>query len=483
MNEHFLKFKRHLGRRALLWGSLYGLSAGLLGAAIILLCGKLGLLSASPALAGAVGGGLALAVGLLLYFLLRPGDRKTARQVDDTLLLKEKVQTMLDFADATGEIVEIQRADAQETLSVASVKAMRPRRIWLHSILPLVAAAAMTVSLILPAYTEAPPDLPSDPEPEVEAFALTAWHIARVNELIAHVEASELDETGKPQVVGLLQDLLAALAPVVTRPAMVETVTTAMVKINGVTDSINTYTPIVRALATGDARVKAFAEAIGYPADPIAESKWQAFRVAFPAEDRGESSTGFASALNIALGSLTLPAEDPLLAALQTFAAGMKSYAADTAGLDAAAAEARFAALFEDGATAIAAALSAQYANRAETDYVNDGLMETFGISFSELPDALKTPDTAEVKKENGEYEEKDDETVVGGGYGKGETIYGSDDAIYDGESDTHRAYGEVLNYYDALKSDEVTDRALEEEIKDFIDHYFAALYGNVGKN
>ncbi len=485
MNQKFLKFKKRMQVSAVLRAVMCAIGVGLLVAAVWITVDKLNARQVSAAWCGLTAVLAAVAVGVPVGLFLRPTDKTAAKHLDMRLDFQERLQTMIAFEGETGTVVEAQRADTVRRLDETAKKQLRTKNLLPYLIPLLIAALLFATAFVIPGRTpEMPPDTGETSGP-VDVWELTDWHITAVRELIAYVKDSDLEYDGKITVVETLEQLLVDLAPVKTTAQMKSVVTSAMVKINRVTDGINTYSAILAAMdASANQTVKDFAAAIGKPSNPIQESKYQELKASFTEQSSANGADAFASALSATLSAAGVPMDDPLYRALKGFSDSLASFADTVADLTADEATAALSALFDTAAENISAALMQQGANRGVTDYVNEKLMEIFGILWGDLPDELKYPTNIEAGTDRGDYEEKEDETVTDGGLGGGDVIYGSDDAVYDPDTETHVRYGDVIDDYDALKTSELEDRPLSDELKDFIDQYFAGLYyKNENKN
>ncbi len=476
MNRDFEKLKRRFLRNLIVGAAVFGISLGLLTGAAIALVQKLMTVVPNPLLCIGVGAGIAIVGFLLPFLLLYPSERRVAKQLDERLSLPEKVQTMVAFRGEESAMLTAQRMDAEEQLQKAPAKALRPGRLWLHILTPVLAVALLLTSILVPVRSNEPiiPDVPSDSSDE---WALTEWHIAALQELIKTVQASRLVEEGKTEVVRSLESLLRDLPNVKSKKQMKEIVIAQMIKIDSVSDEVNTFTKLITSLRNSpNDLVKKLAEAIGVPSAPIVVGKQHELKTAIAnADDPKEQVTNLSNALKTAVDGAGTIKTDAFYLSLIALAEELVTFASDAAAFD----EAALGLLFEQSAQEIAAALNQQNANRTVTDDTNNQLMRIFGISWNELPQELTVPDDAEAGTTGGAYQEKEEDILHGGGLGGGDVLYGSDDAVYSPTDGTHVKYGDVIDEYDAKKTSELSDRPLSDALRDFIDKYFADLYYN----
>lgn len=482
MNHNFEKIKRKFRRAATLRFALLGIASGAVVAAALVIVQKL--ISTEPNLlvAMAIGGAIALFVAGGLLLLCYPTEKRIARALDDRAALGEKVQTLVQFKNESSDMLEIQRQDTEELLATIPFKRMRDRHAWRRVILPLLAAVVTVTAVLLPVRTESSAPV-GDVPGEEDVWQLTEWHITAVRALIEEVKASNMQQPGRESVVELLEKLLADLEYVTSKAVMKRTVMDCMVRVNAITDGINTYTLMARAMRDGgNAKVKELADAIGTPSDPLIESKYQALKASLSSDGTSETIRQFAIAISVAIETVGAPAEDALYVSLAEYSEQLVTLSQQMNEMDEREMASALSGVFDSAAERIGAALQQQGINRQTTDRVLDGLMSIFGISWNELPDELKYSNDEEAATKDEQYEEKEDE-LVGGGKGNGEVIYGSDDAVYDPKQEAHVKYGDVIDEYNGQKVTDMQERPLTDEQKEFIDKYFADLYYKENNN
>ncbi len=456
---------------------VFAIALGMLAFSVIVFADKVAAIEPNYLFSAAIGAGAAVVFATVTLTVCYPTEKRVAKQLDKKLAMNEKVQTMVEFKDIQSDMIEIQREDTERRLSEMPKKDFKNKKAWVNLILPVLAVAMLVTSVAVPVRTKAD-DPNSGLENESDEWALDEWHITAVKTLIEEVKASEMVEDGKVKVVSYLETMLSDLEHIKSKSQMKQTVMSVMVKISGVTDGINTYTSVIKALRESDSEsVKKYAEAIGSPADPIIESKYLALKSEFKKEELGDKLKIFASTLGIAVKNATAPEDDALFKGILEYSEALSAFDKTVSSLTDEEYDTGLTAVFENAAETVSAALNVQNANRTTTDNANNRLMIIFGISWSELPDELKYPANEEAGTTDGEYDEKDDDIVTGGGLGSGEVIYGSDDAIYDPNKGTHVNYGDVINDYDAKKAADLEERPLDDEIKEAVGDYFADLY------
>jgi len=84
-----------------------------------------------------------------------------------------------------------------------------------------------------------------------------------------------------------------------------------------------------------------------------------------------------------------------------------------------------------------------------------------------------------------GETDDDDDndDPLQDGGIGSGDIVYGSDDQIYDPDTNENVKYGSVINEYYAKITEKLLDGNVSEELEKYISDYFASLYDGTEKD
>ena len=77
-----------------------------------------------------------------------------------------------------------------------------------------------------------------------------------------------------------------------------------------------------------------------------------------------------------------------------------------------------------------------------------------------------------------------DDETSGDGGGGTGDSLYGSNDLIYDPDNDEHKPYGEVVDDWYWAEIEKMEEAGIPQEIIDLYKKYYDEyLMGGSSKN
>ena len=160
MNKGFLKFKRRMWYRAAIKGVIAGLSLGALVSAAYATYQKVNAVEPELVVCALLGAAVAVVVGLIVFLLSRPTNKRLAQRIDKDLALGEKVQTMLAFKKSDDTIAVLQREDADRRLLEAPARRVKERHWWKHILSPLLASAMVAVACITPLKVIEPPPLP-----------------------------------------------------------------------------------------------------------------------------------------------------------------------------------------------------------------------------------------------------------------------------------------------------------------------------------
>ena len=158
MGEIFQRFRARANLIRCLRAVLTGLGAGGLLSGVLNLLARLELLPLSSGLPFLIGGGVALAVGVTLFLLVRTDDRSLARMLDSELSLDERVETMYQYKDGDSALLRLQREDAEAVLSGIPTGRLRFKRLWLYLLIFVLGAAVLATSFLFGKEEEPPRD-------------------------------------------------------------------------------------------------------------------------------------------------------------------------------------------------------------------------------------------------------------------------------------------------------------------------------------
>ena len=134
------------------------------------------------------------------------------------------------------------------------------------------------------------------------------------------------------------------------------------------------------------------------------------------------------------------------------------------------------ASVFASAEETLNAALFIQATNEEIEDDTIYTLLSIFGIKASEVPEHVFN-DPEDPRGED-DYEQEDDlDHINSGGLGPGTVIFGSNDTIYDPNTESYVTYGEVIKDYYARITELLVDGNLPPELEDALNDYFAILF------
>ncbi|MBQ9773747.1 MAG: hypothetical protein IJW30_03695 [Clostridia bacterium] len=412
---------------------------------------------------------VALAVALLIQ---RPSEQRVAGVLDRRFGLQEKVQTMLAFRNSEQTMVQLQRADTDERLRSVPNRQLRQHSVWVCLVAFVLSVAMMTGALLIPTTAEESKNEQQDDvqAPAVPSFELSDWQITALENLIAEVRASRMEEQPRAEMVSDLEQLLESLRTTETLESMKAQVIASILHAEEIADNANTHDDIYGKMRVSrEKNVQMLADAVKDLKDAELNVKMDALRAKFTEATGATALSRFAGEIQRCLSNAEIPAEDALGIALDTLAS--RSYAIAVAWTESWSTELDDA--FAACHTAMADALAQQLENSSVAQIVRLRLMEIFDIAAEEIPERgdsdLLLTDEEEDEKENTESD---------GAPGKGDILYGSKDVIYYPDDNTHLEYGSVFSEYFAKKEEQLRGDDYNDEMKEAINKYFEALYG-----
>ena len=463
MGKGFRKFKRKLRAGAVIRAVLFGLSLGAMTLAALWLMDKM--TAAEPDFVGyaipaaAVAG--ACAVAMLLILL--PTKKRIARRVDRHLALGEKVQTMLFFRKDDSPMAELQRADTDRILRETPRRKVKGVCTWLFVLLPLLACLSVVGTILVPAKQ------PPDPPPVVENnFSITPWQEQALKDLIEKVKISGMEAEPKEGVVKQLESLLIKLKNVRKEGAMKEAVIASIEGIHTAVSTHNTYDLIADAMfASPSDTVGDLGGAIN-SLQALLIGEWMNTTKTAVLEKNEDPAT-LAAGITQALTRSGVDVENEVHMALLAFTLQLSAITEESA-------EEEVSGAFAEAEQALNSALFLQATNEEVEDDTIYTLLSIFGIKASEVPEHVFN-DPEDPRGED-DYEQDDDlDQIHSGGLGSGEMIFGSNDTIFDPDSESYVPYHQVIDGYYAKITEMLVDGNLPHELEEALTDYFAILF------
>lgn len=481
MRKGFDKWKKKLASAAVIKSAVVGLACGVFAVALSLAIGKWKEFDVPVWFLIVLGVGLTILAGDVALLFYLPTDKKVAKRLDQTLGLEEAVQTMVEFSSRDGEIVELQRAVADDKLQREPVKGTL-KRFWACITAFAVACFALVGALLIPVKTDVVQGQAETP------FEISKWQIMRLTSLIEEVKESKAEQAEKDGVVAELETLLAALQETETEKLMKTRVINAIVAVDGVTDGVNTHVKIAQTLALGVERTKpafAFASLVNTTDVTYLHDNLTAFEDLFVMDEETDfetvqtSFTEFTTTVVAAVAFMEMPTDDGLYQAVCTFAQDAATLTTTATTYEQL--KNGLATITDEFETNAQLPLRQQYLNREISDFAISELKLIFNISDSEVPDLSDAPLGGDTGNGDGKGDE-DKEEIDDGGFSDGSTQYGSDDKLYYPDENKYVAYGDVMDEYYQHISSKLMDGELSEEMQLWVYEYFSALRDGIEK-
>ncbi len=477
----FQNIKKKYLTRAIVIGAVGGVCLGLLAVGLVLLSLKLSEINLAVGYYCLIGFGTAVIVGAVLFLALLPRDKKLAKKLDHEYELHEKVQTMVAFRGREGDVIEMQRADTSERLNSLPKKKTGAARIFKLAALPVLSVAVFLAAVFVPAT----------PTEIVGGNTVTNWQIAALSLLIEDVNKSALTDSYKTATVGVLQGVGNDLKEPQTDPKV--TVLAAITEIDGIF-ATQSYAPIAAALEKYESTklfasgiengvesyrlnvpitkyetVKDRAEALEELVGGTLEKQMAAVYKELTAEgvDLQEALSGLGKDISAALAKSGVANSDALYSILKTFAEEVPAVESDKLEKS----------LNTLSGTLTTQALYAQSYDRMMREFVRERLAEIFEIPSAQLPGNEQEPGTQPGTSPGEPGSEKPSE---GGGYGRGDILYGSDSKVYDPYNNKFVIYGDVINEYYAMILEQIANGTFSEESEKLISDYFGHLFSGI---
>lgn len=509
MNKNFQKFKKRLLGLRVLKASIAGVSAGALASGVLLILHKRELIDIPRVALFSIVACAALVAFLTVFFALWTSNKRLARELDAKFSLNEKVQTALSFQNEQGEMYELQREDAENTLAHIKKNRLKPKRLWIYFVALILSAGVLTSGILTP---EKEPYIP----PEVVVpFEISEMQIAGIEELIKYVDSSKMEEPYKGDVLNALTVLLAELKAAKTEPEMQAALAVALTEITETTYDASSMTEILNGLwSTDDTNIRTLANALNtsHWRDPdwgdFAE-KYENFRLVLTsgsAEESPKISTASETATdetdetastlrwtlenlsrktNNALALSGIAEDDPLYASVYKLINGsddMEGLALIPTNHNGAGSEELITAIdttLSAMTDAFYNTISVQKTNTNVGEYTLTRLGMLFSVPIPEFerPDFVKNGEN--INKGDQDLDDKEnDNPSNSGGVGEG-VKFGSDDLVLDPLTGEYVEYGTLYAKYNTLMIEKLGDEkyGYTEEQKKAIEKYFALLY------
>lgn len=509
MTETFKKLKKKHLLIAIMKSIIVGVFSALFAVGTVMLGIKLGAVWIPSYSYVIIALGVFAIAGGITILLIYPTNKSLSKLLDSEYGLDEKVQTMVEFSEQTGDMLKIQREDTEQRLKNLPKKRISFAKIWQYVLIALLGISMILAGAIVPSRYEAP-DVPNGND-----YVLSEWDSKLLDQLISEVKSSDLKDEVMIPTICALEALKEELANVRTNTAMREVVRDCATAIDQAVILANTYRDIAKRMNTDtmdayiklEELIKAFVNAgdsykkgadgteieitsmsmvktYSQTSEEKIRSELGAFTDAFSSKvDKMTENIDIYNAIMDIIGPMNeilvedgVPietlADDSLYLALSDFSTIL--------GYDIEAyvwrddLKSTVSKACTDFLSSASKAMVEQVYNRMMDDFIFNTLEDIFGFALTqeelELPGISDTPSGP------------DDGSSGGGGLGDGEADLGSNDLVYDPNTANQRPYGEIWNSYLAKLEERINgeESELSEEMQAYIGRYIGILQGNL---
>ena len=499
MKGTFLKFKRRLNVIRISRSVFLGASVGLVLSGLWLILWKLAVIDFAPIISLYIGLGSFVLTGGLALLLSDKSNKKLAEELDSQFGLKARAQTMIQYADQEGDLVEMQRQDAERALSKIPVKKYKFKGFWIYlHVLVLSAAVLVTGFVISDVRDYVPPE-------EIIPFELSAMQETGIKNLITYIDNSAMEEEFRTALSEVMTDLLSTLKNTHTQNDMLISVDSAMMAIRDITYASSTSTEVLNALwDSDDYYLKHLAKALDTSdwSEPNEET-WGDFAEKLvnyagvlmgDDEEDGESSgketlkfalDTMSRKLNITLEAADVSEDDEICAAInQLFnrnPGGLVTLLSSIDRIDEDKAREDLTFCFDLNSNALYDAISLNKVNANVGEQAMKKLAALLLVPIPEFerPEFVKNNES--IIKNPGSGEDDNNNVSGDGGIGDGAT-YGSNDIVIDPLTGEPIEYGKLLDKYNAIMFEKLDGDSYTEEQKEAIKKYFDLLWSGLEK-
>ncbi len=414
-----------------------------------------------------------------IYFILKPSKMKVAKRLDNEFSLNEKVQTMIEYENEDDFIINLQRESTLEILSNISIKKLSMRFSLIFFLLIFIACVTSVTALAYPKNEDVDPE----PGPEVvePPFELDNWTKKALYDLIQVVSSSDMDESLKEKYVDKLNSLLLMLEDIDKEvdmiDAVLDTILYVKTELNNVNTNVEIYNAFIEKIENATT-YKLIQQIYALSTDGIINAL-DNFIVGIVASNDGINN--LINDYRNALSMVQINSEThELFRALNKFLEAIESSKNLTNPSDTITITQNIYAAIELGKEEIIPVVEKQRKNYDIAVYIEEQLIIIFGLE-----------DEIEVNPGNGnqnsqitpEIKEDPEDVTNPGGFGTGDSQYGSNDLFFDPDTGEIKEYWNYLpSYYSDLKKD-IESGVISESIKNMYLEYFDILYGNNDKD
>ena len=471
MKESFNKFKKKIILEILIKCLVFSLSFGLIAFSIPLLIIKIMKIDFNVWYLALIGLGVFSIMFCLLFLILRPNNKKIAIKLDKELNLDEKVQTMIEFENEEGMMVELQRENTISILSNISIKKLSMRFGVFFFSLIFIAMSLCVTAFAIPGYEEpANEDVEENIKEEIDPdYNLERYEILKLREIIEVVEKSSINSSLKTKYVAKLNELIVALETIDKESVMKETVLGVISYVQLELDKVNTNNEIYSVLKVSDyGTVITIATQINLLDIEQLGNAIDGIEIAI------SGNYSAIAELNNSFGKILkdskLDKTDELYVTIIKLVDELNSIKSDANIVS------EVKNVVDSNIDSIISAAQKQRDNKDIADYIERELTILFKLNEESNSEGNGSGNGS---NQDGNGDENHEIIDNSGGLGKGEILFGSDDSFYDPESGKV-VYGDVITKYFGDILGKLDEGVIPEELREYFDFYYNILFGDL---
>lgn len=490
MSGIFLKFKRRLAAIRLARAIMSGVAVGLITGGTWLALSKLKLIGPEPITSVYVGIAATLIVGIIVFLLGRKSKENLATELDDSFGLKARVQTMIAYEGEDGDMLDMQRQDAEQSLSHIPLKAYKFKKLWIYITALMLGVAVLVGGFVVPNLRNYVP-----PQEDIP-FEFSNMQKAGLKELIKYVDSSDLEEEFKTPMVAELRSLYDKLCGIETQADMLVAVNGSMEVICDITYASSTAKEILDELwNTNDIYFKHLAMTLD--TSSWTSPSWGDFAESISkymgtlmGDDKKEGESkgiillayaidSMSLKLNTALDNSMVDENDEIYLAISNLfygENGLVSILENKDALDDITAREALMLCFNEHSEELFNAISLNKVNAGVGEYA---MMRLAGLFIVRLPDFERPIFIGQSINDKTEDEDDNNKAESDGGVGDG-AIYGSSDMVLDPLTGEYVEYGTLLDKYYAIMYERLDGDSYTDGQKEMIKKYFGLLYSGI---
>lgn len=466
--ENFNKFKNKIVLEILLKCIVTGFSVGLIVFSIPLIYIKVKGIEFNVIYLVLIALGVMLLIVGLGYLIFKPNKVRIAKRLDKEFKMNEKVQTMVEFENEEGFMIELQRQNTLNILSDISVKSLSMRFSIVLLILLVISCACGVTAFALPSHE----DLPTVETPE-PTYEVDDWTILAIKNIIDKVKTSTAEDKLKTKYISMLEELIIELDTNIDKESqmkayVIELIDDILLEL----DKVNTNNEVFFILKDSDNSLIT-SLAVDINLLDVNDIRNHIINISALINGSAEAVTEFNNDFGAVLKASNLDKNDELFKTLYKLAEDL--YATRNSDNVRIAVEE----VINKNIDSIMNVIEIQAENYRIAHYIEFELNSIFGLENNET-DSSGDEEDDEQQKNPYEDEDKDkDENINNsGGLGTGDVLFGSNDQFFDPDKGVVE-YGDVITGYYGEILGKLNEGLLDENLREYFEYYYNMLLGN----